>query len=516
MSKTRQRLRALACRWLPVCVLAAAAGCTPGPVYHAPMAPSAGRYTASTAPAHTVAARGPAGGRQVFEYGARLGRMWWRLFHSAALDRAVRRALARNPGLAQAQAALAQAQADAAAAMGVFYPQVTANGGVAREQTTSAGAGGAFPGNTFTLYSGNVTVAYSPDLFGLNRLVARAQQAQVDQQRYLRDAAYLTLEGNVADTLIQEAALRSEIKTTESVIRKDRALLTLVGRQYHSGAVTYTAVLTQREQLASSEAARATLRQQLAASRHALAALMGDYPATAPPVHVALDDLVLPKRLPVTLPSALVRQRPDIRASEANLRFANANIGEAVARMYPLLTLTADFGTQSNQIGDLFLPATRVYDLAAGLAAPIFNGGTLEAQKRAAVAAYEGGIASYQAVVLAAFQQVADALRALQYDAQTLAFQRHALVAADGALRLSEIQYRDGAVQYLTVLTTQIQDANTRLAYVQARAQRYRDTVALFVALGGGWWPHGAARMPPPAPDKVHARIQGHETRPDS
>ncbi|MHB1943069.1 MAG: efflux transporter outer membrane subunit [Acidiferrobacteraceae bacterium] len=516
MMEARQHRKVSGYPWLAIWVLAVVAGCTPGPAYHAPTAPSTGRYTASAAPTQTVTAHGPAGGRQVFEYGERLNRMWWRLFHSAALDHAVRRALARNPGLAQAQAALAQAQADAAAAMGVFYPQVTANGGAARQQTTSAGGGGTFPGNTFSLYSGNVTVAYSPDLFGLNRLVARAQQAQVDQQRYLRDAAYLTLEGNVADTLIQEAALRSEIRTTESVIRKDRALLALVARQYHGGAVTYTAVLTQREQLASSEAARASLRQQLAASRHALAALMGDYPATAPSVHVALDDLVLPKHLPVTLPSVLVRQRPDIRASEANLRLANANIGEAVARMYPLLTLTAAFGTQSNQIGSLFLPATRVYDLAAGLTAPIFNGGTLEAQKRAAIAAYEGGIAGYQTVVLAAFQQVADALRALQYDAQTLAFQRHALVAADGALRLSEIQYRDGAVQYLTVLTTEIQDANTRLAYVQARAQRYRDTVALFVALGGGWWPHGTGRTPPPAPDKVHTRTQGHETRPDA
>lgn len=501
-------------RGLGLILLAVVASCTPGPKYHAPKPPEVARYTHSAEPRQTVAARGPAGNRQLFQYGARLNRLWWHLFHSPEMNRLMRRALAHNPGLAQAQAALAQAQQNAIAALGVFYPQVGATAGAARQKTSGAGSGGSFPGHTFTLYTGNLLVSYSPDLFGLNRLVRRAEQAQVDQQRYLRDAAYLTLEGNVANAVIQQAQLRSQLRVTDVMIRRQRALYALVLKQYRAGALPYASVLTQRQQLVSSEANRATLNNQLAASRHALAVLTGAFPAAAKVPKVALAELTLPGTLPVALPSTLVHKRPDIRAAEAGLRLANANIGEAVARMYPLLTLSASFGAESNRPGDFFLPANRIYDLAAGLTAPIFEGGTLEANKRAAIAAYEGAIAAYQGTVLAAFQQVADALRALQYDAQTLALQERAVAAANGALKLSEIQYRDGAVQYLTVLTAEIQDANARSAYVQARAQRYRDSVGLLVALGGGWWPHGSSAAPR-KPSASGARIQptGHDTR---
>lgn len=495
-------------------VLAVLAGCTPGPSYHAPQPPGVARYTRGAEPQQTAAARGPAGNRQQFKYGAKLDRLWWHLFHSPEMNRLMRRALAHNPSLTQAQAALAQAQQNAIAALGVFYPQVGATAGAARQKTSGAGSGGSFPGHTFTLYTGNLVVSYSPDFFGLNRLVAHAEQAQVDRQRYLRDAAYLTLEGNVANAVIQQAQLRSQVRVTDAMIRQQRALSALVLKQFRAGALPYASVLTQRQQLATSEATRATLNEQLATSRHALAVLTGAFPATAHAPRVALDELTLPGALPVALPSALVRKRPDIRAAEAGLRFANANIGEAVARMYPLLTLSAGFGTQSNRLSDFFLPANRIYNLAAGLTAPIWDGGTLEANKRAAIAAYEGAIAAYQGTVLAAFQQVADALRALQYDAQTLRFQERAVAAANGALKLSEIQYRDGAVQYLTVLTAEIQDATARSAYVQARAQRYRDSVGLLVALGGGWWPHGAATAPrKSSASGAHLPLSGHDTR---
>ncbi|MHB1950955.1 MAG: efflux transporter outer membrane subunit, partial [Acidiferrobacteraceae bacterium] len=377
-----------------------------------------------------------------------------------------------------------------------------------RQKTSGAGFGGSFPGHTFTLYTGNIIVSYSPDLFGLNRLVARAQQAQVDKQRFLRDETYLTLEGNIANTVIQQAALNSEIRVTDVLIQRQRALTALVRKQYRAGALPYASVLTQRQQLATTEANRVMLEQQLAATRHALAALTGVFPATAGPTRFTLAGLTLPARLPVALPSTLVRRRPDIRAAEAGLRFANASVGEAVARMYPLLSLSAGYGAESNRPGDFFLPADRVYDLAAGLTAPIWEGGTLRAQKRAAVAAYEGAIAGYQGTVLAAFQQVADALRALQYDARTLVFQQRAVAAGDRALKLSEMEYRDGAVQYLTVLTAEIQDATARSAYVQARAQRYRDTVGLLVALGSGWWPDvSGTAASPRRPAEHHTRL---------
>ncbi|MHB1950318.1 MAG: TolC family protein, partial [Acidiferrobacteraceae bacterium] len=245
------------------------AGCTPGPAYHAPKPPAVARYTRSAEPVRTAAAPGADGNRQLFQYGARLNRRWWHLFHSRALNRLMQRGLAHNPSLAQAQAALVQAQQNAVAALGVFYPQINANAGVTRQKTSGAGFGGSFPGHTFTLYTGNIIVSYSPDLFGLNRLVARAQQAQVDKQRFLRDETYLTLEGNIANTAIQQAALNSEIRVTDVLIQRQRALTALVGKQYRAGALPYASVLTQRQQLATTEANRVMLEQQLAATRHA-------------------------------------------------------------------------------------------------------------------------------------------------------------------------------------------------------------------------------------------------------
>lgn len=472
------------------------AGCAVGPRYHAPAPPSEARYISGPA-SGTRGASGRTGDSQVFEYGAKLKGLWWQLFRSPVLDDAMDRALRHNPGLRQAEAVLQQARENARAANGVFYPQVTGNLQGAREKSSGAGSGGLFPGRLFSLYSGNVAVSYAPDLFGLQRLVASTQQAQVDYERFTRDAAYLTLEGNVATTLIEEASLRSQIKATRTIIADQAHLLKLLSAQYRFGAVSSVAVLTQTQQVATNQAALASLEQQLTIRRHALAVFLGAYPEHAGVATLSLSDLTLPRVLPVSLPSALVRQRPDIRGAEAILRVANGTLGEAVARLYPQLTLTGSYGGESNTVRDLFLPGNRIWALAAGLTAPIFRGGTLEAQKRAAAAGYQGAVAGYQGTVLNAFQQVANALRALQYDADVLAYQQRALSAASRALRLARVEYRAGAVQYLTILTTEVDAANARIAYVRARAQRYQDTVALMVALGGGWWPaHGARTIP--------------------
>lgn len=472
------------------------AGCAVGPRYQAPAPPAVARYT-NGSPAGTQAISGPAGAAQTFEYGAKLKGLWWQLFRSPVLNDAMDRALRQNPGLRQAEATLQEARENARAANGVFYPQVTGNLQGAREKSSGAGSGGLFPGRIFSLYSGNVAVSYSPDLFGLQRLVASTERAQVDYQRFTRDAAYLTLEGNVATTLIEEASLRSQIKATHTIIDDQAQLLKLLSSQYRFGAVSSVAVLTQTQQVASNQAVLASLEEQLTVRRHALAVFLGAYPEHAGIATLSLSDLTLPQTLPVSLPSTLVRQRPDIRGAEAILRVANGTLGEAVARLYPQLTLTGTYGGESNTARNLFLPGNRIWALAAGLTAPIFEGGTLEARKRAAAAAYRGAVAGYQGTVLNAFQQVANALRALQYDAHVLAYQRQALSAANRALRLARVEYRAGAVQYLSILTTEVDAANARIAYVRARAQRYQDTVALMVALGGGWWPtHDAEATP--------------------
>lgn len=455
--------------------------------YHPPPAPGVQNYVRAAARAPRPEPGVPA---QVFAYGAAPPARWWQLFRSPVLDAALEHALAANPSLRQAKAALAVARANARAVEGGFDPQVTGTLQAARERISASTLGNGGGSKTFSVYSGGVTVTYSPDLFGLYRLVASGEQAQVDYARYQQDAAYLALEGNVVETLLQIASLESQIRATRIILLDERRLLALLHSQYRIGAVTSVTVLTQTGQLATTEASLVALQNQRTAARHALAALMGAYPEQTALPTLALRDIHLPLTLPVSLPSALLRARPDLRGDEALLRAANAAVGEAIVRMYPNLNLTGSFGGASDVPGDLFLPVNRVWSIIAGVTAPLFDGGTLEARKQAQVAAYQGAIAAYQTAVLSAFEQVANALRALEYDRRILALERRALKASGKALVLARQQYRDGAVQYLTVLTAEIANSDARIAYERARAQRYLDTSALLVATGGG----GSAR----------------------
>ncbi len=414
---------------------------------------------------------------------------WWKGFGSPALDHLVEQALAHSPDLAAAQATLEQSKYNLTAAKGVFYPQVALGLGAERTRTSGAATGGVAAPQLYNLYTGQVTVSYYPDAFGLNQLVVRGQQAQVDVADDQLSAARLTIAGNVVNTALDLAALDDEVAATQDSLRIQRQILDLTRTRYQYGATSQFDVLTQESQVASSEARLPQLQQARDAARHLLATYLGEFPAQAGGlVTPALAGLHLPEALPVSLPSALVRQRPDIRAAEAQLRAANAQVGEAVARMYPNLQLTGGFGGQSNQTDALFDPASRLWNLAASLVAPLFDGGTLSAQKHATQAAYRAVFANYQSTVLGAFRNVADVLRALQHDATLLDAQARAMRDAQQALTLVQAQYQAGGVDYLSLLASETQYQNARIALVQVQAQRFADTTALYLAMGGGEW----------------------------
>lgn len=474
-------------------VCLALSACTVGPDYQAPAAPEVADYTATPTAAVVPAAKGftgPGSGAQHWVRGAPVDPHWWKGFGSPALDRLVDQALAHNPDLAAAQATLETARYNLKAAQAVFYPQLSLGLSSARTQTSAAAPSGP---QLYTLQTGQVSVGYLPDVFGLNRLVTRGQQALVDVADAQLQAARLTIAAQVASAVLNLAALDEALAVAGDTAREQQQMLDLTETRYRLGATSQFDVFTQQSQLASTRAQLAQLQQARDSALHLLAGYLGQFPAQAGHLDLpALAALQLPAQLPLTLPSALVRDRPDIRAAEAQLRAANAQVGVAVARMYPSIQLTADWGGQSEHWGSLLNPAQRAWDLAAGLVMPIFEGGALRAQKHAAEAAYRGVFAQYRSAVLTGFRNVADTLKALQHDAAVLDEEARATRAAQQALDLVRTQYQSGQVDFLNVLTSETQVQTARLSLIQAQAQRYADTIALYVALGGGTWPDAA------------------------
>ena len=469
-----------------------ASGCAMGPDFHPPAAPVADasqtRYTATALPEHTADAAGTGGAAQRFVTGADVSAQWWTLFQSPALNDMIQRALQHNPTLAAAQASLLQAQESYQALHGSLdYPTVSAqlNPERARLGATSTGVAG---GELFTLFNASVNVSYTVDVFGANKRTLEAQRASVEYQALQLEAAYLSLTANVVTTVVREASLRAQLQATNEVLKGQEQQLQVVERQLAIGAIGRAPVLSQRNVVAQTRASLPPLEKALAQTRHQLAVYLGELPSEAQLAEFQLDALQLPQDLPVSLPSALVRQRPDIRASEAQLHQASAQVGVATANLYPQLTLTGAYGTSALTLQGMGAPAWAFWSLAAGLTQPLFNGGALDAKKRAAEAGYTAAAAQYRATVLQAFQNVADSLRALESDASALKAQAEAEDIAAQSLALSERQYREGALSYLALLDAQRNYQQARLNTVAARAARFADTAALFQALGGGWW----------------------------
>ncbi|WP_245578867.1 efflux transporter outer membrane subunit [Inquilinus limosus] len=468
------------------------AGCAVGPDFKRPDAPGVGQYTPGTPLAQTASADVSGGAAQTIRNGRDIPGDWWRVFRSDTLNRLVAEALKANLDIQSAQAALRQAQENVAAGQGGLFPTVSASGSGTREQsntTVSTATGGSRTvTSVYNLYNASVDVSYDLDVFGGTRRNIESLQATADYQRFQLEASTLTIASNVVTAAIQEASLRAQIAATEEIIRTERAYLAILQQQFALGGVSQADVAAQQATVAQDEALLPPLQKQLAQQRNQLAVYLGRFPSEISGDDFELTSLTLPADLPLSLPSKLVEQRPDIRSSEAQLHAASAKIGVAVANMLPQITLSASYGSGANSFGDLFSPGTVAWNLAGKIVQTIFDGGTLLHDKRAAEAGFDQAAAQYRGTVLSAFQDVADALHAIQYDADTLKAQLAAERAAQRSLDIARSQYQAGATTYTTVLTAQTNLLNARLSRIQAQAARLSDTAALYQALGGGWW----------------------------
>jgi NodT family efflux transporter outer membrane factor (OMF) lipoprotein len=492
----------------------ALSACAVGPDFAVPPAPAVSGYTPEGQLATTVSVDIAGGVAQKFDSGRDIPGEWWKVFHSKELDGLIAEALQANPSLQAAQAALWQAKENLYAQQGHLLPSLDANASDTRQQFSPAEFGQPGSPLIFNLFQTTLNISYTPDVFGGQRRLIETQAALADYQRFQLEATYLTLTSNVVTAAVQEASLRGQIDATRDIIKSDTEQLGVVRNQFDAGAASRTDVLTQQSAVAAAEATLPPLQKQLEQQRHVLLALIGRFPNDARNDHLTLASLRLPTDLPVSLPSQLVEQRPDVRAAQTQLHQASAQIGVAIANRLPQFTLTGDYGSAAVTTAALFTPGALIWSAAASGTQPLFHGFTLLHQQRAAEAAYDEAGAQYRSTVLTAFQNVADALRALQFDAATLKAQRAALRDASETLDLARGQYRLGAITYLILLNAQNSYQQALLAVVQAQAARYADTAALFQALGGGWWNRADIAPNPYTPDPDPATVAAPNTVP--
>jgi NodT family efflux transporter outer membrane factor (OMF) lipoprotein len=462
---TSERRRALAALLSLSC-----AGCAVGPDFQRPTPPDVSSYLTQ--------AEGDAELSQRVALGEKIPAQWWALFHSPRLDETLRQVLAANETLIAARAALAQAQQAIAQARGALFPQLDL---VATARATTGPAPNAF--------SVGPAVSYSLDAFGGTRRRVEQQEALAEVQRYELAAAYLTLTGGSVVDAIAIASVRLQIATVEDLIANDEKNLDLVQREFAAGKVAKSDVLTASAQLASDRTQLPGLRQQLSMARHALAVLASRAPGRWTPPDFDMSELTLPAKPPISLPSDLVRQRPDILAAESLLHAQSAAIGVATADLYPSITLSVSFTRDATAVGDLF--GSGASDTLGGggtIDAPLFHGGSLVAQREAAVDAYRAQLATWRQVVFQAFGQVADALSALSHDADAVATSESAVDIAGTSLGLQRISLAAGKTSVLQLITAENTYSSARLALARAQGQQLTDTAQLFIAVGGGWW----------------------------
>ena len=492
MSSTRNSARTAAVA-SGVAAAALACGCTVGPNFHRPSAPaiSAYRPAGEANPVDTAAANAERHAPAVNGYGQRIqlgapaAPQWWTLFESRQLDDLMRRAIADNRNLAAAKATLARAQELVRAQTGQLYPQVGLQAGTGR-QKYGAEFLGTFAVAPFTYEAVGASVRYVLDYDGATARSMEEQKALEQYERSELDAARLTLTGDVASEAVIIAATRGEIRAAAQLLAEDRNNLSLVRTAFANGSVSRLDVLTAQSQLASDQTLLPPLYQQLAMARHALAVLLGRTPADWSQPDLELADLRLPRELPVSVPSRLVRRRPDILAAEAQLHAATAAVGVATANLYPQIALTATLGQQALQPGKLFNTSSTAWSLIAGLTEPLFDGGTLRAERRASLDALQASAARYQQVVLDSFGQVADLLDALDHDAQLVAAQANARDTSQASLELARQSYQAGNSGILQVVDAQRLRQRAELGFLEAQSRQYLDTIQLLLAVGGG------------------------------
>jgi len=467
--------------------------CAVGPNFHRPAEPTTDTYTAQAQPTVLTSAAADGGtapndgGTQTFVAGQDPPAQWWHEFGSSALDALVTEALHANPNMQAAEAALRQAQENVAAERGAYFPQVQLTADASRNRnavqvlapTLSSGA------PIFNLYTPQVSVSFVPDLFGANRRQVESLQATAAASGDEYDAAYLTLAANVVTAAVQEAGLRAQIAATRQIIDIERESLQVMHRKLELGAIAEADALAQEAALAQLEASLPPLQKDLDQQRDMLAVLTGHLPSDPPAAQFELDAITLPATIPLSVPSKLVERRPDVRAAEAQLHAATANVGVTIANMLPQITLSGSLGSVATETGKIFSGQSEFWSAGASLSQTLFAGGTLLHRERAARAALDQAGAQYRAAVLTAFQNVADALRALAADADAVQAADRAATLSQASLDIARRQYELGAVSYLSLLNAQQSYQQAIIGRAQARTNRYLDTAALFQALGG-------------------------------
>ena len=493
------------------------ASCAVGPDFERPGVSGEAGYSTLDLPAGTSSSDVQGGDAQAYRMGLDIPGQWWNVFHSEVLNEYVSEALRHNPTLEQAQATLRQAREQVYVSRGDLYPSINGGANVTRSKnslgefggsTTTSATGGSSSLNSslgssagaagtsgaspvpllYTIYDATVNASYNVDLWGGTRRSIESEEAQQQYEEYELEAAYLSISSNVVTAAITEASLRAQIAAVESIVSEETDAMRILNAQFELGAVSKADVLTQQTTLAQAKSNLPPLRKQLEQTRDELMALLGRYPTQDEGSRFELAKLTLPKDLPVSLPSALVDQRPDIRAAEASLHSATAEVGVTTANLLPQLTLSASYGDEATSASSLFQPGSELFSLGAGLTQPIFRGGTLWHQRREAEAQLDAAVAQYKVTVIGAFQNVADSLRAIQNDADSLNADLEAAQSASESLRIARLQFDAGSLTYITLLTTEQQYLQTTVTLAQAQAQRYADTAALFQSLGGGWW----------------------------
>ena len=472
---------------MPLLLSGLLAGCAAGPDFKRPAPPNATSYTATPMPAQTASAAAALGNAQTFQMHAMVDAAWWRSLGSSRLDALIEQALHSSPTLAAAKASLRQAQElHSAQAGSTLYPQIDAGMGAQRQRTSPSASGLSGSAREFALYNASVGVHYRLDLSGGNRRALEALAARADHRSHELAGAHLTLAANIATTAITRAKLAGQIASTQAILEAQDEQINIVRHRVRLGQASPDELLALQAQVEQTRAGMPLLRKQLEQNEHLLATLSGQAPGAAKMPDFTLEEFKLPATLPVTLPSELARRRPDILAAEALVHAANAEYGVAVAKLYPQLTLSASLGSQALTAGTLFGGGSAVWNMLGQLVQPLFNPG-LPAEKRASLAALDAAAANYQEVVLNALRNVADALRALDHDAQALDSLAIANSAAQSSLQSVERQYTLGAAIYTQLLVARQQMQQNKTGLIAAQAQRLADTIALYQALGGGY-----------------------------
>jgi NodT family efflux transporter outer membrane factor (OMF) lipoprotein len=471
-------------------LLAGVSACAVGPNFKHPPPPAATDYGSAPAQGQTAAAEGTGGDVQHFVSGMDIPGQWWTLFQSPKLNDLVAQSLKANPNVGAAQAALRQAHELYLAQTTSFFPSVQGSlgGDRSRYPTGTLTSPTVASNSTYTLYTAQLTLTYTPDVFGGIRRQVEIAKAEEENSRFQLEATYLTLTSNVVVTAIQEASLRGQIAATEQLLQLERQLTETVRRQKALGTASDLDLLAQQSAEAQTAQTLPPLQKQLGQTRDALTALLGRLPSDEPQETFRLQELTLPQDLPVSLPSKLVEQRPDVRQAEESLHSASAAVGVAIANMLPNFAINADLGSSALTLGKLFTPYTGFWDAGASLTQTLFDAGALIHKHRAADAALDEAGAQYRAAVILACQNVADTLRALQADADALKASSDADAAARKTMDLAEQQRALGTISLVAVLNAEQAYQSAELSLVQAQAARYSDTAGLFQALGGGWW----------------------------